>query len=156
MSNKFYKNIGKNFSIIVAYLFIFLFFYLILVNFETEIKSKLYELKMLPIRERFTELYFNDPILPHSIINKENIQFSFTIHNLEGKDMKYDYSVYYKSESGRILNIASGRKALKDGDNVSLAVNFSGTMEGMSDDNGAIFVELPQYDQSIHFILLNK
>ncbi len=45
--------------------------------------------------ETFTELYFEDHLsLPSKITYYEDNRFTFTIHNLENKDMDYPYEVY--------------------------------------------------------------
>ncbi len=47
--------------------------------------------------ERFTELYFENHLtLPKNITMYQTEKFSFTIHNLEYKDMQYPYEVYIK------------------------------------------------------------
>ncbi len=62
-------------------------------------------MKLSPIPERFTELYFNDyGSLPARTTAKEFVPFSFTIHNLEGVMMTYPYSVYFQyPDQSRVL-----------------------------------------------------
>jgi len=52
--------------------------------------------------ETFTELYFEDHLsLPDKVtLFKEN-NFKFTIHNLENKDMEYQYEVYIDLDRGK-------------------------------------------------------
>ena len=45
--------------------------------------------------ETFTELYFENHLtLPAKIKPKETYNFTFTIHNLENRDMDYSYRIY--------------------------------------------------------------
>ena len=46
-----------------------------------------------PEPERFTELYFSDHQSLDQHSNSGNQKFSFTIHNLEGKDKNYNYQI---------------------------------------------------------------
>jgi len=52
----------------------------------------------IPQQETFTELYFENHLhLPTRFSNSQSQPFSFTIHNLEGKDMIYPYEFSLRS-----------------------------------------------------------
>ena len=54
----------------------------------------------------YTELYFETP-LPDQVELNKDYSFSFSIHNLEGKEMNYAYTVYieYYSPLNKITSI---------------------------------------------------
>ncbi len=57
-----------------------------------------------PKPETFTELYFeNHLLLPDKFIPSRQVNFKFTIHNLENKDMEYLYEVYIDSNGEKQL-----------------------------------------------------
>lgn len=54
--------------------------------------------------ETFTELFFENPLaLPQKITHGKKYQFSFTIHNLESKDMTYPYVVYLSRDGVKTI-----------------------------------------------------
>ncbi len=62
----------------------------------------LYELRLVPLEERVTELYFTDSAtLP--VRSDRPATFSFTIHNREGRDMVYRYTITALVEDARVL-----------------------------------------------------
>lgn len=74
--------------------------------------------------ETFTELYFEDHInLPKIILPHENYNFTFTLHNLEYKDMEYPYVVYLETASKKII-LDQGVIGVKDGGYQSVKVDF--------------------------------
>jgi hypothetical protein len=74
--------------------------------------------------EAFTELYFEDHLsLPGKIVpGKENI-FSFTVHNLENRDMQYSYEVYL-DQSGAKQAVDSGSFLIKNNEYKTVIEKF--------------------------------
>jgi len=120
-------------------------------HYKDSIRARLDEWKLIPRRERFTELYFDDHVnLPKQIQKGEKIDFSFTIHNLEGERRWYSYIVYFKSQDGQITNIEEKSVFLEDGELESIKESYAPTLE---DNKGGIFVELKNPQQGIDFLL---
>jgi len=101
--------------------------------------------------ERFTELYFTNPNnLPTTVSSGQVVPISFTIHNVEARDMTYDYSV--------ILTDPSGRSSLLDRQELSLAnggtkvVTDESTLPRLS-GRAEISVVLQNQSEAIHFWL---
>ena len=70
--------------------------------------------------ESYTELYFDDHTqLPSLVVPGKIYTFSFTIHNLENRDMLYSYDTYVS---------AGGLRLLIDKDTVSIKNNESKTI----------------------------
>lgn len=66
--------------------------------------------------ENITELYFNNHTqLPNKIIPGQQYTFSFTIHNLENKDMEYPYVVYLQSDGKKTILYQDKISIKKDG-----------------------------------------
>lgn len=60
--------------------------------------------RIVPIEEPLTELYFNDSVeLPTSAARP--LVFSFTIRNLEGKDMVYPYVIRAEFDDGSVVEL---------------------------------------------------
>lgn len=63
--------------------------------YKDQIYSKLRDYKLVYIPESFTELFFTDHLnLPTTISANVDQTFTFTIHNLENKDMSYSWEVF--------------------------------------------------------------
>ena len=91
---------------------------------KTQIDEFLIYHKLLPLPETLTELYFEDHLkLPNRIDPKKEYNFSFTVHNLEYKDMEYIYKVKAKSENSQYL-ITNGNINLKHDEYKNVAVVF--------------------------------
>ena len=59
-----------------------------------EVRAVASEVLPIPKQETFTELYFANHLnLPPEVEAGDKQEFIFTIHNLEGKDIKYLYQV---------------------------------------------------------------
>lgn len=75
--------------------------------------------------EAFTELYFeNHTKLPHSVTSSTPATFTFTIHNLENRDMKYHYTTYADLGNEKIV-IDEGMVTLKHNAYKSLTERFT-------------------------------
>jgi uncharacterized protein YdeI (BOF family) len=82
-------------------------------------------LSMIPIgKEPLTESYFeNHTQLPSNITPNETYFFSFTVHNLEYRDMDYRYNVTYTV--GNISRqISEDKFSLKDNASITIPVSF--------------------------------
>ena len=147
-ANKDYKLNKISFSLILIALIAMAVF---LYGNKNEVYGKLNELKLIPGTEYFTELYLNDYLaLPQSIKKDESIHFSFTIHNLENKDTQYYYVVYFKAANGQITIFDKNTKLINKGDKEIITETYSASNQN---ENGAIYIELPQQNQEIHFLL---
>jgi hypothetical protein len=97
--------------------------------------------------EAFTELYFEDHNdLPKTIERYKEYSFSFTIHNLEHKDVEYSYIVYLQRDSGRTI-LDSGRFSLQNDEYKSQREDF-GPLENTRTQ---IVVEITNKNQQIDF-----
>ncbi|MEX0616717.1 MAG: hypothetical protein WD231_02790 [Candidatus Woykebacteria bacterium] len=98
--------------------------------------------------ETFTELYFeNHTKLPHKFDPITKQSFSFTIHNLEYKDMTYSYEVYLLAsvsaqtiDKGTIKLSQNGNKTINE--NVVLNSNIG---------RAKVVVNLTNKNQQINF-----
>ncbi|OGG59805.1 hypothetical protein A2765_04430 [Candidatus Kaiserbacteria bacterium RIFCSPHIGHO2_01_FULL_56_24] len=110
------------------------------------IYSALYERKVIPADEPLTELYFNDTeTLPRSATRA--LSFSFTIHNMEGKDMIYPYVVRAEFPDDRVMVLDRNTIPIAHGD----AVRIPETLHLGVTGKVRIIVELP--DERISFLL---
>jgi hypothetical protein len=126
----------------------------VIVFFKDIIYKQINQWLLIPKEERFTELYFNDHInLPKQISKGEMINFSFVIHNLEGKTEKYNYVVFFKSLDGKIVNIDEFNVVIKDGEKKMIHIDYISEREN---NTGGVFVELKGKKQAIHFLLNNN
>lgn len=144
------KNSIKQHSTVTISIFGLLILGLFGYAYRTPIKAQLDAWKLLPRDEQFTELYFNNPAsLPSEAVRGSKIDFSFTIHNLEGADKDYTYSVYFTDATGAITSIDKNtRRVAYDGNEIiQEAYTYSGTA-------GRITVELPELNQSLHFSII--
>jgi hypothetical protein len=142
------KNIKKFFFISCLLIIIFGGIFLAY-QYKPEIYAQLNEWKLIPQKERFTELYFENHLnLPKYIIADRKMDFSFTIHNLEGQKMNYPYTVYFLSDEGRITGIISSKATSSDAEYKTIPITY--TLNTLA-QSGAIYVELTQKKQDIHF-----
>ena len=111
-------------------------------------------LKLLPLPERFTELYFtNSLLLPKEAVTGEPITFSFTIHNLEGATISYPYSVYFVDAAGNKTVFKSSTIVVADGETVSSTISYAFLPSNLK---GTVIVDLTQLNQKIDFLLSNN
>jgi hypothetical protein len=99
-------------------------------------------------KETFTELYFQNHLtLPNKIVPKKTYSFSFTIHNLENRDMNYPYKVYFIAGDEKLL-IDQGYANIKNKQSESFDEYF---MVDSPIIRNQIVVELPSKNQQIDF-----
>lgn len=120
---------------------------------KSEIYTVLYNWKLIPIKEKFTELYLNDHLnLPKKITANETISFSFAIHNLEGENKDYPYTVYLKTSDERIILIEQMTVSVAVDEIKNVNVSYV-SAETMSE--GMVVVDLNGMNQSIDFLINN-
>ena len=118
-----------------------------------EIRAMAETYSLIPKEEHFTELYFEDSqILPRVYAPGKTQKLSFTIHNLEGKEMDYAYQVYFipielSSTSTPLLKVQSMH--VPDGGSATKKIAY--TLDGKIITKGTIVVRLPELSQEIHF-----
>lgn len=99
------------------------------------------------IPETFTELYFENHInLPKTIERRKEYSFTFTIHNLENKDMDYPYIVYLQRDDQKTI-IDSGNVFVKNNEFISIE-KTAGPLKNL---RSKIVVELTNKNQIISF-----
>jgi hypothetical protein len=118
-------------------------------QFGPEIYAQLNRWKLIPANEHFTELYFENHLnLPKYIVPNRKMNFSFTIHNLEGHKTVYHYTVYAVSSDGKTNTISASVVTLLNGESKTFPQTYTfNTLE----PSGEIYVALPQKNQEIHF-----
>lgn len=113
--------------------------------------AELNNLKLIPIPERFTELYFdNASSLPRQTVLHGRVSFSFTIHNLEGAMTTYPYQVYFEYPNGFQVMFASSTTVLAD--NAFTTITISHTFHA-SNETGRVIVSLTSFNQDIDFLV---
>lgn len=118
--------------------------------YRPAIYRQLDALKLIPRPERFTELYFeNHTNLPKTIVKNETISFSFTIHNMEGKDMEYPYVVYFKNNYGT-TTVEKNTALVKDNEYKTITESY--TFKSASAQE-TLYVELTDQRQELRFAL---
>lgn len=106
---------------------------------------------LIPTPEGFTELYFVNPsALPHSVVKKEPISFSFIVRNAEGVPTAYPYLVYFEDANGNETVISKNTISLDN--NASTTVNVSYTF-AQTNQTGTVVIDLTSLNQQIDFIL---
>lgn len=134
---------------LIGALFLCIFSYFAYIEREN-IYSELNNLKLIPQPEKFTELYFeNHASLPRQIVKNETISFSFTIHNLEGIDMKYPYVVYFKNNYGT-TTVEDNIIFIKNNEYKTITESY--TFKSASAQE-TLYVELTDQRQQLHFAL---
>ncbi len=144
----------KKYILIFIILFIVTMAIYILYAYGPVIRSVLYKqldkFHLIPKPERFTELYFeNHTDIPKEMAKGKTILFSFTIHNLEGKDMEYPYAVYFKNNYGT-TTVEKNIALVKDNEYKTITESY--TFKSMSKGE-TLYVELTDQHQELHFAL---
>lgn len=137
----------------ILLILVFILFVLIVEGKSASINSVLKKLNLMPVPETFTELYFEDySKLPTRSVAGETINFSFVIHNLEGKKVTYPYTVYFEYPSGQKINIKTGQIELNHEGFETVNVKYTFQTSNLY---GKVYVRLNNLDQKINFILPN-
>lgn len=100
--------------------------------------------------ENYTELYFeNHQKLPAVVVPSHVYSFSFTIHNLENKDMNYSYEVYSQVGDNK-FPINTGTIQLKNDEYRTVTNSF---VLSHSFNKAEVVVNLINKDQQIDFLI---
>jgi hypothetical protein len=112
------------------------------------IASVLNKYDLLPRPETFTELYFENHLnLPSKVEAGQTYTFSYTVHNVEYKNMMYPYSVYIQTSKSKIPVIKGSFNLPQDGKK-TLQVSFiAPNVTGRSE----VVVDLVNLNQAIDF-----
>jgi|GEM_PF-838474 len=106
---------------------------------------------LTPKPETFTELYFDDHLtLPKTVIEGQPHQFSFTIHNLEGKNVNYPIEVMAINEASPSSVVLSS-EAVVVANQESKAVPITYVLPTGFGERVKVQVLLKNLNQSIHF-----
>lgn len=98
--------------------------------------------------ETFTELYFENHLsLPTEIVLFEENSFKFTIHNLENRDMDYNYEVYIEADGEKQV-IENNSVLIKNNEYKTIPESFAITTPAQ---RAKIVVNLIDKNQAIHF-----
>jgi hypothetical protein len=101
--------------------------------------------------EKYTELYFENHLnLPKSAAIKEPQTFSFTLHNLEYKDMVYPYEIYVEDTAGSRSGIITSEVRLRHDESKTITESFE-ILENIK--RAKVVVNLLNKNQEIHFWL---
>ncbi len=115
---------------------------------QPALSGALVGLKLVPLPEPITELYFNDiGTLP--VRNTGTVKFSFTIHNLEGTDMVYPYTVSAQFADGTTAVLDQNTIPIASGDSAKVPE----TLIFKSIGTTSIAVTLPSQNEHIQFLL---
>lgn len=145
-----YRKFSKNKILKAAsFIAVMLIVYFSLAN-KLIIYAKLNDLKLIPIQESFTELYFtNHHNLPSQIRLNEKQYFSFTIRNLENKDLDYKYVVFLSYPDNQEI-VDSKTIYLKNGESLNINEAF---LINKSTSKATVSVRLSKFNQEIRFLL---
>ena len=97
-----------------------------------------------PKDQSITELYIS--AMPRPVGSKTN--FTFTLHNLMGKEFAYSYVVYVKGSKNEYAVLDNSSVVIADTDTVTIEENVTVPIAGAT-----LYVELPQLGQQIHLAL---
>ena len=101
--------------------------------------------------ERLTELYFeNHHLLPGNIQLNEEINFEFTVCNLEGEDLEYIYEVFMLWQNQKTI---IGRESIFIKKNESETFNEKFLLDEWLPGRIKVVVNLINKNQQIHFWL---
>lgn len=132
------------FGLILAVFFVY--------TWRHQVYSVLYEWKLIPRPEHFTELYFeNYKDLPKTVAVGQSIVFAFAVHNLEGERVEYPYEVYSLSGNGTRSSIKQDRIFIDNNGFKTVDISY---IFPESEKKETVFVVLTSMQQDIHFTLI--
>ena len=112
------------------------------------VRAQLAALKLIPVPETYTELYFNNTAQLPTSATAQPVAFSFSIHNVTGQPTNYPYEVILMGPVGAGRIILSGYADTASGQTFDVPVRAQ-LPKGLV--NSQIVVELPNQSQSIDF-----
>lgn len=134
-------------KIVLLVTIIFLSIILIFMD-KYNIINQLKNWKLFPQPETYTELYFdNNSKLPFYVKHKQQIKFSFTVHNLEYKPYAYPYNVYLDNNN-KIYEINKGSFTLNQDQHKTISDSYTLTK---SISRAQIVINLTKNNQDIFF-----
>lgn len=135
--------------IIVGVIFILFLACLSLFYFQhTNIDVSFKRLKLVPLPETFTELYFDSHTsLPTVLYPDQEEAFSFRVHNMENKDMTYLYEVSINAD-GKKQRIDEHSISLPNGGTSIISEHFQ---EASPAARSEVVVTLKNKGQQIDF-----
>jgi hypothetical protein len=124
-------------------------------SYKNQVFQFLNNAHLIPTKEAFTELYFviYPTLRPSEVVVGKKIDFSFVIHNVEGKDVTYPYKVYFKSSTRKTYLIDSGNIFLKNGGKIEKNESYTTTKRSLV---GNMVVYLENLNRYIYFSVPNK
>jgi hypothetical protein len=122
---------------------------------EKAIHRELMMLGLIPESQNFTELYLDaPPALSAARVTKGvHLNFSFTIHNLEGMGLVYPYTILISYQNGPQAELTSGEQYVADGQSATENESF---VLARSAANIEVTVDLVALNQEVHFFLPNS
>jgi len=112
--------------------------------------SEAFRLATTKLPETFTELYFeNHSNLPSTIERQKIYTFSFTVRNLENRDMTYPYEVYVLRGDTREV-VDQGVLSVRNNENVTITESIG----PLKKTRKKVVVELTQKKQIISFWMI--
>lgn len=107
---------------------------------------------LTPKPERFTELYFEDHLnLPKQVEFNTSYPVSFTIHNLEGRQMTYDVQIALVGETSESPQVNVLTQTVDVYANESKTVTIELRVPALFSERAKMIVNLANLDQTIHF-----
>lgn len=129
--------------------------YFVSIQLGAKIHDFLGGYNLVPKAEVFTELFFQKypRLSKKDVVRGDAVSFSFTVHNLEGKDMDYNYQVYFNSEKYVKRLIDKDTLNIKNGESKTVTDFY---VFRSDQDYGLITVSIPSIKQEISFYLPTK
>jgi hypothetical protein len=139
---------------IIAILCVFILAYVL----RAQIYAELDALKIIPEPEHYTELYLNNSeALPKTIVAKQIVPFSFSLHNVMGQSEQYRYRVYGVLAQGKSIAIANGSVILNSGASTTITEVYLFPAKNIASSTPiTIFISLPDFNQDLHFVLPSR
>jgi hypothetical protein len=123
----------------------------ILYAFHTPLNNELVALKLVPIPQKFTELYVaNYTSLPTQVYPGLMVPISFSIHNVEGKETTYPYVIYTVSTDGSTTTVATATTTIANNGVWTVSIPYTFITAATSTE---FFIDLPDQNQDLHFKL---
>lgn len=148
----------KNRYATLFFLVLIVSFIFLAIHLSKSYKDRIFEFldnaHLIPTKEAFTELYFvmYPTLQPSEVVVGKKIDFSFEIHNVEGKDVNYSYKVYFKSPNKNTDLIRSGNIFINNGGKATQLGSYT-LKKGQS---GNVVVYLNGLNRYIYFSIPDK
>ncbi len=120
----------------------------LLFYFRANIIDNLKKWELIPEPEPYTEIYFENHTKLPIVLSNSPQSFSFTIHNVEYKNMNYKYEVYIKT-GNNILVLDKKVNSIKT--NMSKTINETFKISTSSATDSEVIVNLINKNEQIDF-----